>query len=332
VISHFHHCIEQLDLTAEQFQRRSSAYSRFALILTDNVLELLLHRFAEQELKWDEMSRMLGRQKYSANDKAKVLGQYFEEKPKFARKLGALSELEMTFVLICHRYRNELYHQGMMHESVIFDIAWHYHDLVCDLMPRMQRGAYRWRMGESISPAVQKYCGEEGLSRDPHSLLPEVAGKLRAAKPNSLRSFALALSDAAIARVKELDGNIEFLIADSPKKRTRRDVIFDVQAWPFLLSDESKGSIELQPGEAITSFNDAFDLLRKRWKPPISKDPVYRWKVRGIQLRHETSVLKVLVKYQQLMDQMEDFDQKVRDAAIALDQQIQLAIDRHRGK
>ena len=32
------------------------------------------------------------------------------------------------------------------------------------------------------------------------------------------------------------------------------------------------------------------------------------------------------------MDQMEDFDQKVRDAAITLDQQIQLAIDQGRGK
>jgi hypothetical protein len=332
VIAHFHHCIEQLDLAAKQFDRASSAYARFALILTDNVLELMLHRFAEQELKWDEMWRSLGKQKYSDDERTRVLGQHFEEKPKFARKLGVLSDDEMTFVLICHRYRNELYHRGIVHESVIFDIAWQYHDVVCDLMPRLQKGSYRWRMGESISAVVKTYCGEEGLARDPDRRLPEVAKQLANAKPSTARPLAAALSEAAVERLEQLDGDIEFLMRDSPIKRTREDAIFDVQAWPFLLSDESKHSIQLNSGEEIQSFQHAFNLLRERWKPPISNDPVPRWKDRATQLRHEVSALKALEKYQQLMDQMDDFDEKVRDAAVALDQHIQQEIDLRRGK
>jgi hypothetical protein len=332
MVAHFHHCVEQLDLAAKQLDQTSSAYARFALILTDNVLELMLHRFAEQELKWDEMWRILGKQKYPDDERAKVLGQHFEEKLKFARKLGVLTEDEMTFVLICHRYRNELYHRGIVHESVIFDVAWQYHDVVCNLMPRLRKGSYRWRMGESVSTVVKTYCGEEGLSRNPDQRLPEVAKKLANAKPKASRSFALALSEAAIARLEELDGDIEFLMRDSPTKRTRQDVIFDVQAWPFLLSDEAKGSIQLNPGEQIQSFQHAFNLLRERWKPPISNDPVPRWKDRATRLLHEFSPLKVLEKYQQLMDQMDDFDEKVHDAAVALDQHIQQEIDRRRGK
>ena len=111
-------------------------------------------------------------------------------------------------------------------------------------------------------------------------------------------------------------------MADSPKK-TRPDVIFHVQAWPFLFSDESKDSIRLRPGEEIQSFENAFDLLRKHWKPPVSNDPVPGWKERAIRLRDDHSVLKVLEKYQQLMDQMDYFEEKVRDAVTALDQHIQ---------
>ena len=332
MVAHFHHCIEQLDLAAHQLHRATSAYARFALILTDNVLELMLHRFAEQELKWDEMWRVLSRQKYSDEERERVLGQDFEEKPKFARKLELLSDSEMIFILICHRYRNQLYHRGIVHESVIFDIAWHYHDVVCRLMPLLHKGSFGWRMGQPVSDVVKAYCGEKGLTHDPQGLLPLVAKRLADAKGRTPRSLAEALGSAAVARLEELDGNIEFLMSDSAIKRTREDVIFDAQAWPFLLSDEAKGSIQLKPGEEIQSFRQAFALLRERWNPPISNDPVPRWRDRATQLHHEVSPLKALEKYQQLMDQMDDFAEKVRDAALALDQHIQLEIDRRRGK
>jgi len=332
MIAHFHHCIEQLDLAAQQFRRASSAYARFALILTDNVLELILHKFAEQELKGDEVWRILGKRKYSDAERAKVLGQHFDEKPKFLRKLGVLSDDQMTFIQICHRYRNELYHQGILHESVIFDIAWHYHEVVCDFLPRLQKGSYWWRMGEPVSTTVKTYCGEEGLSRDPEQRLHEVAKKLAKAKPDASRSFASALSEAAVARLDALDSDIEFLIADSPGTQTRSSVLFDVQAWPFLFSDVGKDTIQLRPGEEIPSLEYAFDLLRKHWKPPVSNDPVPKWRDRAVQLQNDVSVFKVLEKYQQLMDQMDYLEERVRDAAVALDQHIQQEIDRRRGK
>src|SRR5947209_19698185 len=117
----------------------------------------------------------------------------------------------MTFVLVCHQYGNELYHRGILHESVIFDIAWQYHDIVCTLISRLQKGSYWWRMGVSVSTVVKTYCGEEGLSRGPDQQLPEVAKKLANAKPKASRPFALALSEAATVRLEELDRNIESL-------------------------------------------------------------------------------------------------------------------------
>jgi hypothetical protein len=261
-----------------------------------------------------------------------VLGQHFDEKPKFARKLEKLTDLELTFILICHRYRNQLYHRGIVHEPIIFDVAWHYHDLVCEVMPRLHKGSFRMRFDEPVSDVVKKYCGDAGLTKNPVERLPEAAKKLVTAKPKLLRSFAEALSDAAAARLDDLDNDIEFLMRDSPVPKSREDVIFDSQAWPFLLSGQAKGSIQLEPGEEIRSFEQAFNLLRQQWTPPVSNDPVSRWRDRATDIRRESSAQKALEKYQQLMDQMDDFGQKVRDAAVALDQHIQQEIDRRRGK
>lgn len=50
-------CIEQLDLAAHQLAHVDNAsYGRFALILTDNVVELLLHRFCSDEVLSDQRS------------------------------------------------------------------------------------------------------------------------------------------------------------------------------------------------------------------------------------------------------------------------------------
>jgi hypothetical protein len=107
-------------------------------------------------------------------------------------------------------------------------------------------------------------------------------------------------------------------------------VIFDVQAWPFLLSGEAKGSIQLQPGEQIKTIGDAFALLRQRWKPRIRHDPVPRWNERAARLADEQSPLTALQKYQQLMGEMDYLDEKVTDAAVALDEHIQQQIDQMR--
>ncbi len=333
MVAHIHHCIEQLDLAAEQLRKADSAYARLALILIDNVVELRLHRYAEQEMKWYETFWRLGKGKYTEEEREKVLGQHFEEKPKFARRMGLISDDELTFILICHRYRNELYHRGIMHESVIHEIAWHYHDIACQLLPRLRLGSYRWKLGDTVSEVVKKYCGDKGLDlMSVEKQLPLVSRRLAEARPETRQSLAQSLSASALTRIEAMDNAIEFLVHNSPEKTTRGDVIFDVQARPYLFTQEVKGTLPLQPGEKIETFDDALRLLKRYWSPPVRSDPVPRWRGRAERLRGEKCSLKALKKYQCLMDEMDYFDEKVRDATRVLDQHIEEEIDRLREK
>ncbi|MDD3926191.1 MAG: hypothetical protein PHT33_05995 [bacterium] len=323
MIAQLHHCVEQLDLAAEQLQRRLPAFARFALILTDNVMELVLHRHARQVMKRSALWGLSTLPKYSEKEKARVLGQRFDEKVKFAKKDKVILPDEAAFILICHSYRNQLYHQGLIHEGIIVDIAWHYHELVCSVIPRLKHEDYWWSSTDRLSDIVKEYCGEKGLSHNLQSALPVVARKLSEAKPPIDRHFGVALGDAVIARLDDLDRMIDFISNNAPQKRTREEAIFEAQMWPVLLSSDSAGSVINASGGTVNTMGDAIKVFKRHWNSPIISDPIQKWRCRAESLRTETCILRALQKYQKLVDDMVVLEEQVGDSAVSLDQYIQ---------
>ena len=82
-------CIDQLDLAATQLHQDNPAYRRFALILTDNVVELMCYTRCKEEFRWD--GQVGGSEKHSAQEKAQVLGNDFAAKVNFLRRLDVLT-------------------------------------------------------------------------------------------------------------------------------------------------------------------------------------------------------------------------------------------------
>ncbi|CUH52691.1 hypothetical protein [Shimia marina] len=60
------HAIEQLDLAAEHISKGDPNNARFGLMLTDNVLELVLHQMAKDEQR--ERTNFLNREKTYADE------------------------------------------------------------------------------------------------------------------------------------------------------------------------------------------------------------------------------------------------------------------------
>src|ERR687895_539386 len=88
------------------------AYRRFALILTDNLIELILHKQCQDEMWKEDLWLKMGEPRYTTKEREEVLGGYFAPKVKFVKKLGLINQSEQGFILICHDYPNELYHTG----------------------------------------------------------------------------------------------------------------------------------------------------------------------------------------------------------------------------
>jgi hypothetical protein len=115
--------LEQLDLALEQLSKGDIHYARFGLMLTDNAVELVLHQLAQDKSK-DLKLYAWKREEYT-HQKAldKALGRNFDAKVKFARIEGGLSEEAAQTITIMHGYRNEVYHVGLKHESILPALA-----------------------------------------------------------------------------------------------------------------------------------------------------------------------------------------------------------------
>src|SRR5437899_7421292 len=78
--------VEQLDLAAQQLKHVDDpAYGRFALILTDNLIELMLHKRCKDEMWMENLWVKIGKPKYTKKEREDVLGRYFAPKVKFVR-------------------------------------------------------------------------------------------------------------------------------------------------------------------------------------------------------------------------------------------------------
>src|SRR5688572_10913215 len=204
-------CIEQLDLAASQLKTGTPSYSRFALILTDNIVELMLHKQCENAIRWDR--RKWNRTpKYSLKEKRAALGQYFDEKVKFVKGLKELNADEADFISNAHSYRNELYHAGIRQDPIISPLAWHYHELACDLFGRFPLISYPFASTIRNSEVTARYFPIEEYD---YPVTPErvaeTARALAKTKPPLESNFVMLLSQYLSGRLDDLENSLDFL-------------------------------------------------------------------------------------------------------------------------
>lgn len=162
-MKYFHTCVEQLDMAAQQLSYQNAVADRLALILVDNIVELMVHRRCGDVFWADTMWQEIGDRKYSPSKRQEVLGEHFDPKVSFLKSLGLVTDDERIFCQNAHKFRNEAYHIGMLHEDVIHELAWNYHGLACELFSRIlptPNGAGHYK---ELPPSVVKHIPKTPL-------------------------------------------------------------------------------------------------------------------------------------------------------------------------
>jgi hypothetical protein len=166
--------IEQLDVALEHLTKCDANNARFGLMLTDNIVELMLHQLAKDK-KRELKTYSYKREEYKhAAALEKALGRHFESKIKFAKILGNVSDEIAETISILHSFRNEVYHIGMQHEAVLPTLATFYFEVACDFL----RNYSPW-----------------GMSRGSNQRLPERAKKFlsgHSSFPGTTEQYQLA--------------------------------------------------------------------------------------------------------------------------------------------
>lgn len=326
-------CVEQLDRAADELHEGSAVACRLALILTDNVVELMLHRrcddiFADKRTPWSQAEDI---SRYSKVERHRVLGRYFDPKPKFLVSEGELTTSDYDFIRICHDMRNAAYHAGLTYDDILPALAWEYHALACALFDRFRIRSWSSTPGAQLPSRLTRHLDlKETRPFRPFS--PDrqghIAASLNARRPVLKESLLVALAKHIETRIERLEELIEYLVTGNPDGHDLQRTLDEAQWWHDLFANI--------PNE-IEENSDAYqELIRKRgtamrasWKPKHRKVPVDAWKRRATQLLEGPNALAIL-RYEQLVNDMAYIYEAVEESAGALDAHVEQQIEQMR--
>ncbi|MBU3966755.1 MAG: hypothetical protein KKG76_05165 [Euryarchaeota archaeon] len=125
----FAQVIEQIEEAAVQIDKQTITGSRLALILIDNVIEILMYDLTKAELSLEDYEAII---KGTFNDKYYD----FKAKTKFLVNDDKISENQKVILNFCHIFRNEAYHSNKLRDGIISEVVKLYFQICCDIIPK----------------------------------------------------------------------------------------------------------------------------------------------------------------------------------------------------
>jgi hypothetical protein len=324
-MDHLTTCIEQLDLAAQQLQHDNAAYRRFALILTDNIIELMCYDRCEHEFRFEDLLR--GHGKCPRGKKAEVLGSDFKGRLRFLQSIGLLTADQQTLAAYAHDYRNESYHTGIVHDDIMHALAWHYHRFACDMFVALRHG-YVYGHTENTSPAWAKNGGSSELYWGEEGAYKRVAAALGASRPLPEPALPDALATSICSRLTTIQEAINYLVSDSPKQMTEMEVIRDIQYWDAYGKHFTGQTIDPTDTAAVEAARKFVQYLENEWTPKYARSPIPGWVRRAERLRQTQNVANALQNFASLRREIEPFGEMAFSSANTLGAYVDEQIDR----
>lgn len=324
------HAIEQLDLAAEHISKGDPNNARFGLMLTDNVLELVLHQMAKDEQR--ERTNFLNREKTYADesDLRAALGRHFDAKVSFFRSHNKLSAEEAESITICHSYRNEVYHIGLHHQDILPALARFYFYLVCGVLGRYKTNTMSYSPSMVLPERAQKHLGSIPIGF--HVFDEYQSGCLTLQEGISFEACNLvsSLADHMTEIIEQQDIGVGMIATAGPRQMTRDEAIVESQAWRLAFKEEGK---KFAAGKwSGGSVLDFVNWIGANYPFKNRRDPIPSWQKREQSLRVEQNPHKALKKYKDFMTQTENIRDVIEESHLQVEMYIDEQIDRMRGK
>jgi len=324
--------IEQLDLASEHVSKNDAHNARFALMLTDNAVELIMHQLATGKAR-ELRAYTFMRKEYPHNEAVeKAIGRSFDAKVKFARLDGLLSEQEAFVISKVHEYRNEVYHIGLQHEVILPALAAFYYEFICNVLVKFKPRSFGYWLGMKLPERAQKYFSTDGRTagkpEDFAKACVTLAAKINHKQAATIETFASHMDQV----IDEIDTCIDIVAGGvyDGQKTTRDGAVIGTQAWPLAFSDKGKAFAK-DSKWAGSSMLDLIDWLSANYPFQFKGDPIPSWKNRAEAVRYEKAAAEALIKYNSFMDETAEIREALMESARAVEAEIDNAIDRMRG-
>jgi len=308
---------------------------RLAHILLDSAVELIMHRMAEQLLRWEhrnfdqleglyrmrrwrengtqlqrqfaselsesELEQEIARLEPSVTSKAnrKKIDRDFQRKAEFLVEKGALPASLVPVLRKLHAYRNETYHRDHHRTEILLPAVLIYFDVACTVLDLYSPGSMTGA-GE-VGPELARFQ-PDWRAGDPFQIPHLAATKLREEVGLDLSVLQTALADHLSLRLEELLSGLEYIDKNNPNRHT----------------GEAIRLVQVDDDDVDAIFRPEV-LLSRRF--PITVQDLRDWTERAEALREVTDRDALFAEFAALEDLFERLEGRVNEAIWHIDEQ-----------
>ncbi|WP_030651384.1 MULTISPECIES: hypothetical protein [Streptomyces] len=305
---------------------------RLAYLLIDSVTELILHRTVQTELQHQGILKKLllayqQNESYGlpvdakevASIEAKIVSKSdlknidrnFDAKVGLLVRRNLLDKALGPVLEKLHKYRNEMYHRDKLRPEIIRPATLIYFDSACTVLE-----SYRQMITTYPSDLGAEICRFTGGRRpgfgETTDLSKKIAAQLRREVGLDLPLVRSALAAYLDARLDQMVDGLEF--------------IEDNLGGPPLVRGDA-----LRLVQANLAANPTLEQVRGR-KYQYSKSDLEQWRTRIAALGSIADKHALVSEYAAIEDSFESLEEKIKDAVLQVDYEVQSQIDFARGK
>jgi hypothetical protein len=320
---------EQLDQAVREYESPSRHGVRLALILSDNVAELLIGHWLETTISFhsaldrDQRLRKLSR------------SNSYPRKLHVLEELGEISAKEQVFLAGVHRIRNGLYHGHDSPQPFYSELFEQSYYLNTRLLERLEPGYRSWYSAVVFSETEQRYL-EKAAPSGSLSFDLSLLGKALRERIGEISdgSFAEALKSYSIDRKQDVQEAIRFIGENSPNRTRGQKLIVEAQ---FLF--ELEAYLERQGLDRTNYFsprsNDAqkaYLNFQREFKPRFRAIPFPFWASCIAKISDAKDPLDAFYWFAEIERRIGSLIEAIFHLESEVDAWIQSEIDRWRGK
>jgi hypothetical protein len=313
------HDVGLLETIADFIDRNDEHLLRVALILCDNLAELLMYRKARRHLAEDEYW------KRPPKYKKKDLLKWFASKLEMVfAETEWLSEDHAKFITFAHKLRNAAYHQNEYHRDIILPVVQTYFAILCDWYLNTVDRITSAPMRDGIDPFLERY----GLT-DTTSLFGEglitITRRLSENRTGQVGELAATLSGNLTSRIDEIIGTeeerglLEILGEDygttkSPPEEVLRHLLF---------RETLKGKI-CQSDEEFTRELQEMEKRYAAFQSPMTLDTLKQWRSDASDLAARVQAGQAMSEYDTIDRQFVEIEELVHQAVYEADEWVNM--------
>lgn len=328
--------VEQISEAVRCLKRETLVHARIALLLLDNSVEILMHRFVINEISHDDLWVKLRDSAQSSmpvniaerfikasghvfisDTQRKAVTRWFIPKVDFLVDRKHVDPIIGDIIKSLHRYRNDASHRDKIRKATIHAAATIYLEIACDLLVSLPSSGTTYSSNDDWSGFFKTY-GLNGPLLDEPQDIQKIAEQLRQEVGLDSGKLAAMLSGHLISRLDAIQSNLEFVSGNAGSKATPEENLLHVQ---FAI-EHSSTPLAMAKME-LESYTPKY---------PIGILVEWRRSATAIASKEHRGKLELLKQFCNVEQKMEPLETMIENTVVEIERAIQVEIDISLGK